>query len=303
MAIALMLNRKAGTKRTNTLADYVFSQFEAHGIEYKLIVATSAQDAIDKASAIAHEVEAVVAVGGDGTVHTAAQVAWKKNLPLGIIASGSGDDVARACGLPHGRSYKATQSAVDHFVQAWVNKDLTNVDVCAVSTADGTDHAVLAVTSAGFDSRVSITSQNMLWIRGTLRYIAAMVSTLARFSPIEYTLKVDGTDKKFAAMMVAIGNGSMFGGGMKVLPDAKVTDGQLDMIVINEMAVPTLLTVFPRVFKGTHVLHPKVDTHRVKSVHLDANGEQVWGDGEYLGPSPAQITVQPGAIKIYGVRE
>jgi diacylglycerol kinase (ATP) len=302
MTVALMLNRKAGTGRANRLADYVFDQFSKNGIDYIFVEATSAQDAIEKASAIAHQVEAFVAVGGDGSVHTAAQVAWKHKLPLGIIASGSGDDIARACGLPHGRRFTHIQKAVDHFVESWLKRDISHVDVLAATTGDGKDHAVLAVLSAGFDSRVSVTSQSMLYIRGTLRYIVAMVNTLRAFTPIHYELNIDGAHKKIRAMMVAVGTGSMFGGGMKVLPDAVVNDGELDMIVVNEVSIPTFLTIFPKVFNGSHVTHPVVDTHRVKQVSLHAEGEQVWGDGEYLGMSPVQINVDASGISVVGAR-
>ena len=302
MTVALMLNRKAGTKRTARLADYVFSEFEKNGIAYIDVQATSAQDAIEQVSRIAHQVEAVIAVGGDGSVHTAAQVAWKHKLPLGIIASGSGDDVARACGLPHGRRLSKTKLGVDHFVQAWLKRDMSEVDVLKATTGDKTEHAVLAVLSAGFDSRVSATSQNMLYLRGTFRYIAAMVNTLRRFSPIHYRLKIDGEEKVLQAMMVAVGNGSMFGGGMKVLPDAIINDGKLDMIVVNQVSIPTFLTIFPRVFKGTHVTHPVVDTYQLAKVDVHVENEQVWGDGEFLGMSPVFIEVEPAAIKIVGVR-
>jgi diacylglycerol kinase (ATP) len=302
MTVALMLNRKAGTKRTGRLASYVFEQFESNGIDYIFVDAKSVEEAIQKASAIAPTVEAVVAVGGDGSVHTAAQVAWEHKLPLGIIASGSGDDVARACGLPHGRSQKAIRGAVDHFVQTWLERDMTPIDVIRATTSDGKGHVVLAVLSAGFDSRVSVTSQNMLYLRGTFRYIAAMFSTLAKFTPIHYDLHIDGKPRTLRAMMVAVGNGSMFGGGMKVLPDASVNDGQLDMIVVNEVSIPTLLSIFPRIFKGTHVEHPKVETHRVNAVHLSAKDETVWGDGEFLGVSPVEIVVEPQCIQVVGAR-
>lgn len=302
MTVALMLNRKAGTGRTQHLADYVFGQFAAAGIEYRLVEAGSADEAIDRAGRIAGEVDAVVAVGGDGSVHTAAQVAWRHGLPLGIIASGSGDDVARACGLPHGRKYAATQTAVDHFVSAWQARDMSPVDMLEVQTGDDRSHAVLAVMSCGFDSRVNAQSAQMTYLRGTFRYVAAMVKTLSRFTPIDYTLHVDGENLNQQAMLVAVGSGSMFGGGMKVLPYAKVDDGELDLLIVQQVSRPTFLRIFPQVFKGTHVSHPRVESRRGREVYMAAEGEQVWGDGEYLGPSPARISVKPGHIKVVGAR-
>jgi len=302
MTIALMMNLKAGVGRTHRLADYVFQQFELNGLPYEFVHGNSADDAIEKVTARITEFSAVVAVGGDGSVHTAAQVAYKHNLPLGIIASGSGDDVARACGLPHGRSFEATKKAVDYFVTAWKAKDKTEVDVILAKTSDGKEHAVLAVMSCGFDSRVNANSAKMTYLKGTFRYIAAMLKTLTRFSPISYHTIIDGREEKFSAMLIAFGNGSMFGGGMKVCPSANIKDGELDYIVVNEISIPTLLGVFPKVFSGKHVHHPKVDEGRAKSVWLHAPGEQVWGDGEYLGESPLNIDIKPNSISIFGVR-
>lgn len=302
MTIALMMNMKAGVGRTQRLAAYVFEQFEKNGIPFEHVTGNSAAEAIENVSSRAHEFSAVVSVGGDGSVHTAAQVARRHKLPLGIIASGSGDDVARACGLPHGRNYEATQRAVDHFVQAWKSGDKSPVDGLVVKTGSGHERLVLAVISFGFDSRVSTRSARMTYLKGTFRYIAGMLVTLAKFEPIKYEAVIDGQRKDFSAMLVAMGNGSMFGGGMMVCPSAKVNDGEMDLCVVNSMSVGTLLTVFPKVFKGTHVHHPKVDTLRARELWINAPGEQIWGDGEFIGEHSMDVTCVPGALEIYGVR-
>lgn len=301
MTLALMLNRRAGNDRTRKLADYLLAQFDAAAIDYTLVEGASAADAIAKASAIEH-LSGVCSVGGDGSMHTALQVAFHRQVPLGIIASGSGDDAARALGLPHGRTYEATQQAVDHFVAAWQSRDIRPVDALHARTADGREHAVMAVISCGFDSRVSETSENMRYVRGTLRYILAMLKTLAKFQPIQYGLAVDGEHKIVPAMVVAVGNGSMFGGGMKVLPAAKVDDGELDLLILHEVSRGTLLRIFPGIFKGSHVHHHRVDALRAKSVLLDAHGQRAWGDGEPLGPSPLHIEVRPGSVQVVGAR-
>lgn len=301
MTLALMLNRKAGNDRTRRLADYLFDRFNAAGIDYTLVEGTSAADAILKARAI-EGLSGVCSVGGDGSMHTALQVAFHERVPLGVIASGSGDDAARALGLPHGRSQDATRRAVDHFVQAWTEGDHTPVDALEARTADGNVHAVMAVISCGFDSRVSETSENMRYVRGTTRYVLAMLKTLAKFKPIHYGLSIDGEHKVVPAMVVAVGNGSMFGGGMKVLPAAKVDDGELDLLILHEVSRGTLLRIFPRIFKGTHVEHHRVEPLRARSVMLDAHGQRAWGDGEPLGPSPLTIEVRPQSVRVVGAR-
>ena len=302
MTVALMMNMKAGVGRTQRLAAYVFEQFNANGIPFEHVTGNSAAEAIENVSKRAHEFSAVVSVGGDGSVHTAAQVAHRHGLPLGIIASGSGDDVARAVGLPHGRNYEATQRAVDHFVAAWKAGDKRPIDGLVVKPAAGGQRLVLAVISFGFDSRVSTRSARMTYLKGTFRYIAGMLVTLAKFSPIKYEAVIDGETKNFSAMLVAMGNGSMFGGGMMVCPSAVPNDGEMDLCVVNEISVPSLLAIFPKVFKGTHVHHPKVDTLRAREIWIKAPGEQIWGDGEFIGEHEFHAVCQPGAVEIYGVR-
>jgi diacylglycerol kinase (ATP) len=300
--LAVMMNKRAGVGRTERLATYVLESLERAGIEYSLVTGSSASDAIQNVTARIHDFSSVLAVGGDGSVHTAAQVAHAHGLPLGIIASGSGDDVARACGLPHGRSHEATIAAADHFIQSYLAKDLTEIDALLATTCDGKQHTVLAVMSCGFDARVNANSSKMTYLRGTFRYVVAMLVTLSRFSPIRYSMILDGVSRNFSAMLVAIGNGSMFGGGMKVCPDAHVKDGYMDLLIVNKLSIPRFLAVFPRVFQGTHTSHEKVETLRGVNLHLDAQGEQIWGDGEYLGVSPVDVELQPNSIKIYGAR-
>lgn len=302
MTVCLMMNLKAGVGRTERLASYVIEQFTVNNIPYELITANSAEQAIELANSKAHTYSAVVAVGGDGSVHTAAQVAYRNQLPLGIIASGSGDDVARATGLPHGRNYEATQAAADHFFASYLANDKSRIDCLQAITADQHLHVVLAVMSCGFDSRVNANSSKMTYLKGTFRYIAAMLRTLGRFSPINYKTIIDGQDRSMPAMLMAVGNGSMFGGGMKVTPRAKVNDGLLDILIVHKVSIPKFLTIFPGVFTGAHLKSSSCEYITATSITMDAPGEQVWGDGEYLGPAPVRVQIQPLSIEIFGAR-
>jgi diacylglycerol kinase (ATP) len=296
------MNRKAGVGRTERLAEYIFAKFASNSIPYELVEGNSADDVIQKVMNRISDFSSIVAVGGDGSVHTAAQIAYESGLPLGIIAAGSGDDVARVCGLPHGRNYEATKVSADHFVASYLVDDKTAVDSIRLRTADGKEHTVMAVMSAGFDSRVNANSAKMTYLKGTFRYIAALIKTLRSFKPIDYHWKFNGEEKKFQAMVVAIGNGSMFGGGMKVCPAAHIKDGEFDLLIVNKISVATLLRIFPRIFKGSHVMHPEVRELRGQKLWIDAPTEQVWGDGEYLGLTPMELEIKPDSIQVYGVR-
>jgi diacylglycerol kinase (ATP) len=100
-------------------------------------------------------------------------------------------------------------------------------------------------------------------------------------------------------MLLAIGNGVSYGGGMKITPGASLTDGLLDVTVIGAMSKPQFLANFPKVFRGTHVSHPKVTTLRGKSFEVSADrGLEVYADGEHVGPLPATFEVVPKALRV-----
>ena len=90
-------------------------------------------------------------------------------------------------------------------------------------------------------------------------------------------------------MLVAVGNGPSYGGGMRVCPDADLDDGLLDVVVVRALSIPAFLRVFPRVFAGTHVRHPAVEVLRARRVRLEAPGVVAYADGERVGPLPLDL--------------
>jgi diacylglycerol kinase (ATP) len=132
---------------------------------------------------------------------------------------------------------------------------------------------------------------------GTGTYVAAVVKTLSRFSPAHYELLIDGEPLSIDAMLTVVGSGIQYGGGMKVLPDAVVNDGLLDICIVEALSRPAFLRAFPRVFTGSHGRHPKVRLLRASTVSVEANRKvQVYADGELVGPLPATFEVRPGAL-------
>ncbi|MEO7068991.1 MAG: sphingosine kinase, partial [Nostocoides sp.] len=100
------------------------------------------------------------------------------------------------------------------------------------------------------------------------------------------------------AMLVAVGNGPAYGGGMRVTPDARFDDGLLDVLILHEIGMVEFLRVFPKVFSGTHVSHPSVEVIRGRSVRLEAEGIVAYADGERFAPLPLTCEVVPGAATV-----
>jgi diacylglycerol kinase (ATP) len=293
--IRLVANPTAGGGRALRHASVAIRALHAAGLPCRLILPESAAATREATrEAAADGAAALVACGGDGTVHTVLQELVGTALPLGIIAGGSGDDIAAALGFPTGDSGEQMASAL---VRSLNGGGVRTIDLAHVRTADGAVHYFLGVMSTGFDSNVNERANAMSRLGGH-RYNVAIVRELASFRPLDYEVRIDGVVHHAAGMLVSIGNGSRYGGGMLVCPDALMDDGILDVTWLGEVSKATFLRVLPTVFKGTHVQHPSVRTYRGRRIDVAAAGQIAYADGERLGPLPASIEVRPGALRV-----
>jgi diacylglycerol kinase (ATP) len=108
---------------------------------------------------------------------------------------------------------------------------------------------------------------------------------LPRFTPIEYEITCDGESFLTKAMLVAIGNGKSYGGGMNVCPQAQLNDGLFDIVILEPVSKIEFIKVFPTVYSGSHLSHPKVKSMRAKKVTVNASAV-AYADGERIGPAP-----------------
>lgn len=155
------------------------------------------------------------------------------------------------------------------------------------------------VLASGFDSRVNDRGNRMRLPAGRFKYDLAILAELAAFRPVPYRLTLDdGRVVETDATLVAVGNGTSYGGGMRICADARTDDGFLDVTVVGDCSRTTLIKVFPRVYRGTHLDHPKVTTYRVRSLTLDAPGITGYADGEPLGQLPLTVECVPGALRV-----
>jgi diacylglycerol kinase (ATP) len=165
-------------------------------------------------------------------------------------------------------------------------------------TGPGTDRWFAGVLGAGFDAVVNERANRWSWPRGRMRYNLAIARELPVFRPRDYELELDGVRHRTRAMLVAVGNGPSYGGGMQVVPDARLDDGLLDVMVLEPVSRLEFLRIFPRVYSGSHVSHPRVVLHRARSVRVEAAGIVGYADGERFGPLPLTSEVRPGALRL-----
>lgn len=266
-------------------ADAVHDQLVAKGHRVERVVPdgpTDVADAIRRASP-----ERVVAVGGDGLLHHALPALVESKTALGIVPSGTGNDFARAIGLPKRRA-----AAVDRAVGP-----TTAVDLLRVETADGASTLVATAVTAGFSGRVNATANARTFPKGQLKYTAASFTELRRLESFDLDVVRDGVAHAPTGpcAFFAVANTRFFGGGMAIAPEARATDGQLHLTIVGGVPAWKLALVLPTVFVGQHVRHPDVTDLAATSVHLD-HDQDVWADGERIGSGAITVSIVPTAL-------
>jgi diacylglycerol kinase (ATP) len=286
VTIALLTNPTAGKGRGARARDAALTRLKGAGREVLTLEGRDADEALDLAhQAVAGGADSLVVVGGDGMVHIGVQAVAGTGTALGIVPCGTGNDVARYFDLPR----KDPAAAADRVLAG----STRTVDLAR----SGTRYFV-TVLAAGFDAIVNERANRMTWPKGQMRYNIATLAELRTFQPLPYTLDLDGETLQLDAMLVAVGNGPSFGGGLRITEGAVLDDGLLDVVIIKPMSKLGLVRTYPKLFKGTHTTHPQYEHHRVRSVTVAAPGIVSYADGERFGALPLTVECAPGALTV-----
>jgi diacylglycerol kinase (ATP) len=288
--LVVVANPTAGGGKAGRLIGKVDSILRDLRVEHRILVTDSPAEMEASCRREAEAGASIVAViGGDGTVSCAANGLVGSDTAMAVVPAGTGDDFARAIGV----------SRFDTAVKRLAAPHIVRLDVVRV-TAAGSARCFVNVAGAGFDSEVNETANAMrIRLGGTVTYLLALVSTLRRFTPAHYVVTIDGDRTELDAMLVVVGSGISYGGGMKVLPDSALDDGELDVCIVEALSRLDFLRAFPKVYTGSHGSHPKVRLMRARAVSVEANRAiQVYADGERIGPLPAAFDVMPDALSV-----
>ena len=268
------INPTSGQGRGARLASEVIGFLKGAKIEHIAISGISADDLKERIENFlkSNHITGILSVGGDGLAHLILQIAVPAYIPFAIIPAGTGNDIVRTLGwsLDHLEPY--LKRVISESPQPI---DLGNVD----------SEWFAAILSTGFDSVVNERANRLNWPSGPQRYNVAIALELPKFRPIHYRLELDNETIETEAMLIAIGNGRSYGGGMFVCPSARIDDGLFDVMILKPVSKIEFLKVFPKVYSGSHIHHPQVEIVRSAKVRLTANAV-AYADGERIGPAP-----------------
>jgi diacylglycerol kinase (ATP) len=236
--------------------------------------------------------DALVVVGGDGMANLGIDLVAGTGLPLGIVPSGTGNDLADGLGIPT----RDTEAAIELLLEA-LERGPRTIDAGTIRQGEVTTWFG-CVVSAGFDAVVNERANLMTRPRGRSRYVVALLRELATLTPRRYLIHADGRTIEVDAMLVSVANNRSLGGGMRIAPDADLSDGLLDLFIVGRMSRLRFLRMFPKVFRGEHTDLPEVTILPVAAVRVEAEGIVAYADGERIGPPPLEVSVAPGALRV-----
>ena len=280
---AIAINPTSGHGKGISIGEKVTQYFSSHLLDYQVFSAPSAVQLRANLESFldAAHCDGIISVGGDGLAHLILQIAVPRNIPFAVMPAGTGNDIVRTLGW--------SLDEIDGYLDRVTSSSAKPIDL---GNVDGEWFA--AILSTGFDSVVNERANRLSWPKGPQRYNVAIALELPKFKPLSYEITLDTHSITTEAMLIAIGNGRSYGGGMYVCPQAQMHDGLFDVMVLEPVSKVEFLKVFPKVYSGSHISHPQVKVLRSRRVTLVADAV-AYADGERIGPAPISAECVQGA--------
>jgi diacylglycerol kinase (ATP) len=284
LRIKLIYNPMAGRGRASRHHAEAERHLRELGAEVDVHASTSPADMTQAAADASRAAfDRVVVCGGDGTLHLSVRDFDLANGTLALIPLGSGDDFAKVLGIP--RDLRAA-------CELALRGNAREVDV---ALANGIRY--LGVAGLGFDSEVArYANENVKFLRGSLVYLYAILRVLPRFTPHRVT--IDGTRNE-EIMFATVGNSRQYGGGIRITPNAKIDDRELDLCIVHRTSRMQLLKTLPQAYTGAHVKSPFVEMSRGTTFTFDSERPMdVYADGERITATPVRFGLAEERLKI-----
>lgn len=238
--------------------------------------------------------DAALIFGGDGTVHRYLPHLRANGIPALVVPKGSGNDFARALGIS---SEKVALRAWEQFLAG--RKNVRQIDLGLIRS--GQEEIVFCcVVGIGLDAEANARANRMpAWMRSSIGYPLAALQALFSFAPVEIQVTTETADKKRLAVLAAVGNAHRYGGGVKIVPQAILDDGLLDVCLVGQISRLKVLFCLPSIYFGGHTRLKEVEYFRARTVCIDTNPTlDVYADGELACRTPVEISLEPRSLSV-----
>jgi len=297
--VTLVVNPASGRGRAAAVGDAVARELVGR-CALTVAAGTSWQQSVEFLRRAAAGSDAVLVCGGDGLVHLAVNVLAEGEVPLGVVPAGTGNDTADVLGLPADplAAARALVSATRSDAVQRIDLGLVTGPFVEPVVPGATGRWFVGMLYAGLDAAVNETANRLRRPRGARRYDAAIALEFLKLRPRRMEIGLDGVTIEQEITLVAVGNGPQYGGGKRMVPDARWDDGVFDIAVIGAVSRTTIAWLAPKLPTAGHIGHPAVGLHRAGEVALDGDTGPAYADGERVGPLPVLARCIPAALPV-----
>jgi len=296
---AAIINPAAGSGRCGQRAPRALEQLAARGVRVEPHYTKAPGDATRLVRELAGRgVRRFIAVGGDGTSFEIVNGLGDylgatdpaERVSLGFLPLGTGNSFLRDFGA----------GTAETAMQALAEDRSRPCDVMRLTHESGALH-YLNLLSLGFVAEICALTNRHFKALGASGYALGVVGALANLASRTVRMRVDGGAASEQAMVfVSVCNSRFTGGSMMMAPAADTGDGLADVVVCGRMGRFTLITTFPKIFRGSHVQHRDIHASRAKSLEFfESEPIDLMIDGEVLRHAPKRIDVRPAALNVY----
>ncbi len=244
--------------------------------------------------------ERVFALGGDGTFQALLNaVKGNSNVSIGVLPAGGGNDLASALGLP----LDPVQAAEMILTQG----EAVRLDVARVRTADGAERLYMGGGGVGLDAEAArFASGAYRKMRGRSRYLLSAIRALGKFRGIEVRVSLEGAEQSSlqgTALVLGILNTPSYGGGLRLAPEARLDDGRLDLVLLENLSSLEIAGILPRLALSGEIRTPRIHRHRITRARIETERPCAFhADGEIVGMTPVEIAVMPRMMQVWRPR-
>lgn len=298
-----VVNPKAGSGSAARKWPQIRQLLADRGVAYGWCFTRGPGDAADIVRrAVGEGYRTLVSVGGDGTINEVvnglvdASCRSDQGARLGLIPAGTGSDLVRSLGIP-----ASCRESVDRLLSG----NGRRIDVGKINCTGFSGERVMRyfvnIADVGLGGETAArTNRHCKVMGGFISFLCSAVVTFLTYRNQLADLIVD--ESKMAAVplsIVAVANGQYFGGGMRIAPQALTDDGLFDVLVLQGFNRGELLINLPKVYKGSHLGHPKLTMVRGRRVSVDSSYPLIiQADGEIVGRVPAEFSIQRGVVEV-----